>query len=62
MWGRSFPTVHSNFKSNMASRINDGEFIALARTNKTPALKASSLSFYLSNNYSRVSSLRKLKI
>ena len=32
------PTVHSNYKSNMARRINDRELITLVRTNKTPAL------------------------
>ena len=26
------PTVHSNFKSNMAGRVNDRELITLART------------------------------
>ena len=35
------PTVQSNFKSNMAGRINDRELITLARTNWTPALQAS---------------------
>ena len=30
------PTVHSN----MARRINDREFVTLARINKTPALQA----------------------
>ena len=34
------PTVHSNYKSKMAGRTNDRELLALARTNKTPALQA----------------------
>ena len=34
------PTVHSNCKSKMAGRTNDRELLALARTNKTPALQA----------------------
>ena len=33
-------TVHSNSKSSITVRINDREFITLARTNKTPALQA----------------------
>ena len=30
------PIVHSNFKLNMAGRINDRELITLARISKTP--------------------------
>ena len=32
-------TVHSDCKSKMAGRTNDRELLALARTNKTPALQ-----------------------
>ena len=34
------PTVHSNCNSVMAGRTNDRELLALARSNKTPALRA----------------------
>ena len=34
------PAVYSNYKSNMASRINDREPITSARINKTPAMQA----------------------
>ena len=34
------PTVYSNSKSNMAGRINDGDLITLAPTNKKPTLQA----------------------
>ena len=34
------PTVHSNYNSNMAGQIIDGEPVTLARPNKTPALQA----------------------
>ena len=34
------PTVHSNCKSNIAGLTNDRELLALAHTNKTPALQA----------------------
>ena len=39
------PTVHSNSKSNIASRINDCELLTLARTSKTPVLQARWLAF-----------------
>ena len=38
-WGLSpppTPSVHSNSKSNMASRINDRELVTLIPPNKTP--------------------------
>ena len=34
------PTIHPNFKSNMAGWINNGKLVRLASTNKTPALQA----------------------
>ena len=40
------PTVLSNYKSNMADRINDRELITLARPNKTPALQGGWFSYH----------------
>ena len=37
------PIVHSNYKSNMANRINDHELVTLTCPNKTQALTGSSL-------------------
>ena len=46
------PTVLSNYKSNMADRINDRELITLARPNKTPALQAEWFFISLFRNFS----------
>ena len=46
------PTVHSNYKSNMADRINDRELITLARPNKKPALQAGWFFISLFRNFS----------
>ena len=37
------PIVHSNYKSNMANRINDHELVTLTCPNKTQALTGSSV-------------------
>ena len=60
----SVPPPHRplNCKSNMAGRINDCEFIALACINKTPALQANIISNLLPLHFYSVRKVSKAEI
>ena len=59
---RSPPHRPLNCKSNMAGRINDCEFIALACINKTPALQAHIISNLLPLHFYSVRKVSKAEI